>query len=161
MQHSFQLNQSVSRSLHTVYSDTVTEEKCLQVITFCSENWSSGSLTHNNRELSGKQINHIFYKSLHFSDTASGRMESTPFCLSSVFLLCKHFFTLTLRSYKIHIFNNASHILPEEAPGQGTCFILEQTSKLCYSQAQSRHAMMHLLTPMPKHIHHKPKRNQL
>lgn len=88
-------------------------------------------------------------------------MESTSFCLLSVLLLGKHFSTFTLWSYKIPIFNDASHILPEEAPGQGTCLILEQTSKRCYSQAQSRHATMHLLTPMPKYIHDKPKRNQL
>lgn len=36
-------------SSYSFYPDTITEEKHLQVITFCLENWSSGSLTCNNR----------------------------------------------------------------------------------------------------------------
>lgn len=36
-------------SSYSFYPDTITEEKHLQVITFCLENWSSGSLTCNNQ----------------------------------------------------------------------------------------------------------------
>lgn len=78
----FSAEGNASRSPRTAYPDTVMEEKRLQIITFCWENWSLLSLTYIYWALTGRETKKSgFLEKLALGDTISGTMISTSFSL--------------------------------------------------------------------------------